>query len=73
MARALGARRARAALPGKNTIGIEVPNIDKEKVRIRDVIEVFGRRAEAMSIPLFLGKDAAGQPLVSDLRACRTC
>ena len=43
------------------------PNIDKEKVRIRDVIEVFGRRAEAMSIPLFLGKDAAGQPLVSDL------
>lgn len=69
MARALKAPAVRvvAPLPGKNTIGIEVPNIDKEKVRIRDVIEVFGRRAEGMSIPLFLGKDAAGQPLVSDL------
>jgi S-DNA-T family DNA segregation ATPase FtsK/SpoIIIE len=69
MARALKAPAVRvvAPLPGKNTIGIEVPNIDKEKVRIRDVIELFGRRAESMAIALFLGKDAAGQPLVSDL------
>jgi S-DNA-T family DNA segregation ATPase FtsK/SpoIIIE len=69
MARALKAPAVRvvAPLPGKNTIGIEVPNIDKEKVRIRDVMELYGRRADSMAIALFLGKDAAGQPLVSDL------
>jgi S-DNA-T family DNA segregation ATPase FtsK/SpoIIIE len=69
MARALRAPAVRvvAPLPGKNTIGIEVPNIDKEKVRLRDVMESFGRRAEAYALPLFLGKDAAGQPLVADL------
>ena len=69
MARALKAPAVRvvAPLPGKNTIGIEVPNIDKEKVRIRDVLENSGRRTEAFAIPLYLGKDASGQALVSDL------
>ena len=43
MARALKAPAVRvvAPLPGKNTIGIEVPNIDKEKVHVRDVIETI--------------------------------
>jgi len=59
--------RVVAPLPGKNTIGIEVPNIDKEKVRLRDVMESSGRRAEGYALPLFLGKDASGQPLVTDL------
>jgi S-DNA-T family DNA segregation ATPase FtsK/SpoIIIE len=69
MARALKAPavRVNAPLPGKSTIGIEVPNIDKEKVRLRDVIEMAGGRVEQYSIPLFLGKDVAGQPLVADL------
>ena len=69
MARALKAPAVRvvAPLPGKNTIGIEVPNIDKEKVRLREVMRLAGRRTEHYSIPLFLGKDASGQPLVYDL------
>ncbi len=69
MARALKAPAVRvvAPLPGKNTIGIEVPNIDKEKVRLRDAIEMAGSRIDNMAIPLFLGKDASGQPLISDL------
>ncbi|MEW6253493.1 MAG: DNA translocase FtsK, partial [Planctomycetota bacterium] len=69
MARALRAPAVRvvAPLPGKNTIGIEVPNIDKEKVRLRDVIELAGGRADHLAIPLFLGKDASGQPLLADL------
>ncbi|MFH1746768.1 MAG: DNA translocase FtsK 4TM domain-containing protein, partial [Planctomycetota bacterium] len=69
MARALKAPAVRvvAPLPGKNTIGIEVPNIDKEKVRLRNVIEDYGHRAAGYALPLYLGKDAAGQPLVSDL------
>jgi len=69
MARALKAPAVRvvAPLPGKSTIGIEVPNIDKEKVRLRDVIEASASRIEHYGIPLFLGKDASGQPLVADL------
>ncbi len=69
MARALKAPAVRvvAPLPGKNTIGIEVPNVDKEKVRLREVLEQAGPRWEAMALPLFLGKDASGQPLVTDL------
>lgn len=69
MARALKAPAVRvvAPLPGKSTIGIEVPNVDKEKVRIRDVMELSAARTEHFAIPLFLGKDASGQPLVADL------
>lgn len=69
MARALKAPAVRvvAPLPGKNTIGIEVPNIDKEKVRLRDVIEMSGTKTQQCGIPLFLGKDASGQPLLADL------
>ncbi|MCK4341069.1 MAG: DNA translocase FtsK [Phycisphaerae bacterium] len=69
MARALKAPAVRvvAPLPGKNTIGIEVPNIDKEKVRLRDVMEMAGSRSEKFNLPLFLGKDASGQPLLADL------
>lgn len=69
MARALKAPAVRvvAPLPGKSTIGIEVPNVDKEKVRVRDVMELSAARTEHFAIPLFLGKDASGQPLVADL------
>lgn len=69
IARALKAPAVRvvAPLPGKNTIGIEVPNLDKEKVRIKDLIHATGVRSDAFAIPLYLGKDASGAPLVSDL------
>ncbi len=69
MARALGvgAVRVVAPLPGKHTIGIEVPNNEKEKVRIKDIMQLGGSRPARMSIPLFLGKDAAGEALISDL------
>jgi S-DNA-T family DNA segregation ATPase FtsK/SpoIIIE len=69
MARALKAPAVRvvAPLPGRNTVGIEVPNLDKEKVRIKEIMQVFGNKAEGMGIPIYLGKDASGAPLVSDL------
>jgi len=69
MARALGAGAVRvvAPLPGKHTIGIEVPNSIKEKVRIRSMIEQAGKKPATMQIPLFLGKDSSGEALVSDL------
>jgi len=69
MARALGvgAVRVVAPLPGKHTIGIEVPNSEKEKVRIRSMMDMSGSKPQRMQIPLFLGKDSAGEALVSDL------
>jgi len=69
MARALGvgAVRVVAPLPGKHTIGIEVPNSEKEKVRMKDLIELAGNKPQKMQIPLYLGKDSSGEALVSDL------
>jgi S-DNA-T family DNA segregation ATPase FtsK/SpoIIIE len=69
IARALGvgAVRVVAPLPGKHTIGIEVPNSEKEKVRIKDLIQLAGDKPQRMEIPLFLGKDSSGEALVSDL------
>ena len=69
MARALGvgAVRVVAPLPGKHTIGIEVPNTEKEKVRMKDMMRLAGSKPERMEIPLFLGKDSSGEALVSDL------
>ncbi|HSV26415.1 MAG TPA: DNA translocase FtsK 4TM domain-containing protein, partial [Sedimentisphaerales bacterium] len=71
MARGLGAGSVRvvAPLPGKHTIGIEVPNTEKEKVRIKDLMQLSGSRPEKMQIPLFLGKDSQGEALVADLTA----
>jgi len=69
MARALsaGAVRVVAPLPGKHTIGIEVPNNEKERVRIKDTMQLSGKKSLKMKIPLFLGKDSSGEGLVCDL------
>lgn len=69
MARALGvgAVRVVAPLPGKHTIGIEVPNSEKEKVRIRSLMEQDSDRTAKMQVPLFLGKDSSGEALTADL------
>ncbi len=69
MARALGvgAVRVVAPLPGKHTIGIEVPNSEKERVRIKNMMELAGNKPQKMQIPLYLGKDSSGEALVSDL------
>ena len=56
-----------APIPGKNTVGIEVPNTDRQIVRLREVIEEANGKAMKMRIPLYLGKDVAGNPLVVDL------
>lgn len=56
-----------APIPGKNRIGIEVPNGDSSTVYLKDVLasSVF---AEAKSnLTLSLGKDIAGKPMIADL------
>jgi S-DNA-T family DNA segregation ATPase FtsK/SpoIIIE len=69
IARALGAPAVRvvAPLPGKHTIGIEVPNSQKETVRLKDLIVRANQNYKQMELPLFLGKDSSGQAIVSDL------
>ncbi|MBI4575344.1 MAG: DNA translocase FtsK, partial [Planctomycetes bacterium] len=57
-----------APLPGKGTVGIEAPNEVREVVGLRDLVEGDGRAA-SMALPLYLGRDIAGEPLVADLAA----
>jgi S-DNA-T family DNA segregation ATPase FtsK/SpoIIIE len=56
-----------APIPGKTTVGIEVPNDHRTVVRLGDVITGVGGRTQQCRIPLFLGKDVKGHPLVFDL------
>lgn len=56
-----------APLPGKNTVGLEVPNAQRQLVRLREVMEEADGTVQAMRIPIYLGKDVAGNPIVVDL------
>ncbi len=56
-----------APIPGKNTVGIEIPNEERQLVRLREVIEETTETAESMYIPIFLGKDVSGSAMVIDL------
>ncbi len=54
-------------IPGKSTMGIEVPNIDKEKVRLKELMQLGQNDMARMALPMCLGKDASGNPLIEDL------
>ena len=56
-----------APIPGKNTVGIEIPNEQRQVVRLREVMEEANGKTKKMRIPLFLGKDVSGSPLLVDL------
>jgi len=56
-----------APVPGKSSVGVEVPNAVKTKVIMRDLLESEEWRATKARIPLALGKDVYGHPIVADL------
>jgi S-DNA-T family DNA segregation ATPase FtsK/SpoIIIE len=56
-----------APVPGKSSVGVEVPNPVKTTVIIRDLLESEEWRATKAKIPLALGKDVYGHPIVADL------
>jgi S-DNA-T family DNA segregation ATPase FtsK/SpoIIIE len=56
-----------APIPGRNTVGIEVPNELRADVRLKEVLLASAKRAAKLKLPLFLGKDSEGRPLVHDL------
>ncbi len=69
LAIALRARSVRivAPIPGKNTIGIEVPNPIRATVRLRPLLESKEYLDNKFALPIFLGRDAAGNAMVVDL------
>ena len=73
--RALKAESVRivAPVPGKNTVGIEVPNAQKEKVRLKELMQTASPESQKFMVPLYLGKDASGEPLVHDLTRMPHC
>ncbi|MCK4463115.1 MAG: DNA translocase FtsK [Candidatus Omnitrophica bacterium] len=58
-----------APVPGKGTIGVEVPNLKSVFVYMREVIETKKYLEEPSKLKLALGKDIGGDPLVTDLAA----
>ena len=56
-----------APIPGKGAVGVEVPNPVPEMVYFREVIEAPQFRSSKAILPLALGKDISGKPLVADL------
>ncbi|TDJ69304.1 MAG: DNA translocase FtsK [Planctomycetota bacterium] len=69
IAATLRARSVRiiAPIPGKSTIGIEVPNAKRRTVRISELITQKAYDKKLMALPLFLGMDAEGNVIVEDL------
>lgn len=59
--------RVVAPIPGKNTVGVEVPNDVRVMVRLKELLESAGEQMEKLRLPLFLGKDVSGHPLLVDL------
>ncbi|OQZ03539.1 MAG: hypothetical protein B6D34_07250 [Candidatus Brocadia sp. UTAMX1] len=59
--------RVVAPLMGKSSIGIEVPNVQREMVMLRELLDASEEVRKKMSIPLLIGKDVAGNPVISDL------
>jgi S-DNA-T family DNA segregation ATPase FtsK/SpoIIIE len=54
-------------LPGRDTIGIEVPNLEKEIVRISELMMLDPEAEKQMKLPLYFGKDASGDAIIEDL------
>ena len=69
LALALKARSVRivAPIPGKAAIGIEIPNYERESVCLRDVLDSEEFLESKYQLPIVLGKNIAGRPVITDL------
>ncbi|MGE0665253.1 MAG: DNA translocase FtsK 4TM domain-containing protein [Sphingomonadales bacterium] len=70
IARSMSAVSARVAVvPGRNAIGIELPNASRETVLLRELLGDVSYEKTRTRLPLALGKDIGGTPVVADLAA----
>ncbi|MDF2945406.1 MAG: ftsK/SpoIIIE family protein [Bacillales bacterium] len=60
--------RIEAPIPGKNTVGIEVPNKNSRPVLIREIIQSNNFRQSSSPLTVALGLDIGGTPIVTDLQ-----
>lgn len=67
LALSASAVRILAPIPGKNRVGVEVPNGSSAAVFLKDVLTQSQFRSSASKLALALGKDTSGKPLVTDL------
>ncbi|MFZ3581625.1 DNA translocase FtsK 4TM domain-containing protein [Loktanella sp. DJP18] len=68
IARSMSALSARVStVPGRTVIGIELPNENREKVVLREILSARDFGDSNMKLPLALGKDIGGQPIVANL------
>ena len=68
IARSLSAHSTRiAVIPGRNALGIELPNKQRMFFRLRELVETEEFQDQNVILPLILGKDLSGRPLVADL------
>jgi len=68
IARSMSAVSVRVAVvPGRNVIGIELPNIDREIVLLRELLASQDFEKSKAALPLALGKDIGGAPVTADL------
>ena len=59
--------RIEAPIPGKQAVGIEIPNKEKEVVALRDIIDTDRFRNSKSKLSFALGKDAAGEIVITDI------
>ncbi|MEL6687268.1 MAG: DNA translocase FtsK 4TM domain-containing protein, partial [Pseudomonadota bacterium] len=70
IARNMSAQSARiAVVPGRNALGVEMPNRKRETVWLRDMLESEEFQQSDARLPLVMGEDIGGQPFVTDLAA----
>ena len=58
-----------ATIPGKNTIGIEIPNAKRENVFLSEIISSERFKKKEIKLPIALGKNISGHPIIGDLSA----
>ncbi len=56
-----------AIIPGSNTVGIELPNTSRENVYLSEIINNLDFKKKEIKLPIALGKNISGSPIIGDL------
>lgn len=59
--------RIEAPIPGRGLVGIEIPNINRDTIYLKDILESDEMKSFKGDIAIALGKDIAGHPVIADL------